>query len=191
MAEEHEGLAYGCAVPARFGEPGERANILGDDLFAKIRLYGFALPFRGAGIQIAGQRELGEGGGVPGRDRVVLGKLAAYGNGFCIQDGIAHELDVPGGEGLAPFKLRVEYPPHVGADVAELRGLFKGVQKGRDRGPVLFGLGAAGKLVDAVQRRRIANGFTTVLQEKGCGIANCIGAVEELLKGNRHTASYS
>ena len=54
-----------------------------------------------------------------------------------------------------------------------------------------FGLGAAGKLMDAVQRGRITDGFTTVLKKKRRGIANGVGAVEELLKGNRHTASYS
>ena len=73
----------------------------------------------------------------------------------------------------------------------ELRGLIKGVQECRDRGTVFFGLGAAGKLMDSVQRGSIADGFTTVLKKKRRGIANRVGTIEELLKGNRQTASYS
>lgn len=41
---------------------------------------------RTAEIQIADQRELGEGGGVPGRKRVAVGELAACGKSFVIQD---------------------------------------------------------------------------------------------------------
>ena len=53
-----------------------------DDLLAKIRLYGVALALRTAEIQIADQRELGEGGGVPGRKRVAVDELAACGKGL-------------------------------------------------------------------------------------------------------------
>lgn len=45
--------------------------------------------------------------------------------------------------------------------------------------------------MDSVQRGSIADGFTTVLKKKRRGIANRVGTIEELLKGNRHTASYS
>ena len=184
LVETSEGRGHSRAARSKAGKLREYTDILWDDFLAKVRPYGVALALRTAEIQIADQRELGEGGGVPGRKRVAVGK------GLVIQDGIAHEFDVFGGEGLAPFKLRVEHSPHIGVDVAELRGLIKGVQKCRDRGPVFFGLGAAGKLMDAVQRGRITDGFAAVLEKKGCGIANGVGAVEELLKGNGHTASY-
>ena len=58
----------------------------GMTILAKIRLYGVALALRTAEIQIADQRELGEGGGVPGRKRVAVDELAACGKGLVIQD---------------------------------------------------------------------------------------------------------
>ena len=55
--------------------------------------------------------------------------------------------------------------------------MIKGVQECRDRGTVFFGLGAAGKLMDAVQRGRITDGFTSDFKIKRLGFANCVGAV--------------
>ena len=76
----------GRAARSKAGKLREDTDILWDDLLAKIRPYGVTLALRTAEIQIADQRELGEGGGVPGRKRVAVGELAACGKSFVIQD---------------------------------------------------------------------------------------------------------
>lgn len=65
LVEASEGRGHGRAARSKAGKLREDTDILWDDLLAKIRPYGVTLALRTAEIQIADQRELGEGGGVP------------------------------------------------------------------------------------------------------------------------------